>query len=47
MEIFIYGYPCKVISLDDLIEVKRAMNRPKDKSVLQELLLLRERLSKT
>lgn len=34
----LFGYDCKVLSLDDLILVKRKMRRPKDLIVLEELL---------
>lgn len=37
------GYQCKVISLEDLIRIKEAMTRPKDK---ETLLYLREVLRK-
>jgi predicted nucleotidyltransferase len=36
-EISLYGHKCKVISLDDLVQVKESMQRPKDKALLQEL----------
>ena len=39
----LFGHPCKVISLDDLIEVKKSMTRPKDKVTLDELELLRRK----
>tara|TARA_B110001454_G_scaffold158569_1_gene147884 strand:- start:19789 stop:20712 length:924 start_codon:yes stop_codon:yes gene_type:complete len=41
----IFGHECKVISLDDLITVKKSMTRPKDKSVLDELLTVKQKLS--
>ena len=37
IEIFLYGHSCKVISLDDLIQIKRAMTRPKDQEALRQL----------
>lgn len=40
----LFGYPCRVISLDDLILAKSHMTRPKDKSVLQELLEVKRKL---
>lgn len=46
VEVKIFGYVCKVISLDDLIEVKKHMTRPKDKSVLRELLEVKRKLAK-
>ena len=42
----LFGFPCKVIALDDLIMAKKYMTRPKDKSVLLELLDVKKRLSK-
>lgn len=42
----IFGHECKVISLDDLIKAKTAMTRPKDKSVLEELLIVKQKLLK-
>lgn len=42
--ISLYGYPCKIISLEDLIAIKQTMSRPKDK---ETLLYLREILKKT
>ncbi len=42
----IFGHVCKVISLDDLIAVKKVMSRAKDKAVLEELLAVRERLAR-
>lgn len=41
----LFGYACKVISLDDLIAVKKAMPRDKDKITLKELEFLKGRLS--
>jgi len=40
-EISLYGYKCKVISLDDLIQVKDSMPRPKDKALGAELKTIR------
>lgn len=42
----LFGKKCRVISLDDLIEVKRSMTRDKDKTVLKELLEIKSRTSK-
>lgn len=41
----LFGHECRVISLDDLIAVKKSMSRPKDKTVLDELLIVRQKLS--
>lgn len=40
VEISIYGCKCKVISINDLIKAKRALNRPKDLEVAKELELI-------
>lgn len=39
----LYGHPCRIISLDDLIAVKRHLGRDKDRIVERELLALRAR----
>jgi predicted nucleotidyltransferase len=39
----LYGHPCRIISLDDLIAVKRHLGRDKDRLVERELLALRAR----
>lgn len=41
----IYGRPCRVIGLDDLITVKHHLGRDKDRLVERELLALRARQS--
>lgn len=38
----VFGAPCRVMSLDDLILVKAALARPKDKAVELELRAIRE-----
>lgn len=45
INIQIFGHTCAVISLDDLITVKKNMTRDKDKIVLAELLLVKEKLT--
>ncbi len=45
-EIILFGYPCKVISIDDLITAKKAMGRDKDKLTLRELELIQSKSSK-
>ena len=42
-EISLYGYKCRVISVEDLILVKDAMKRPKDLQMAQELRLIQEK----
>ncbi len=37
IEIKIYGYKCKIISIEDLIKAKLALKRPKDLEVAREL----------
>lgn len=41
----IYGRPCRIIGLDDLITVKHHLGRDKDRLVERELLALRARQS--
>ena len=41
--ISLYGYTCKVMSIDDLIRVKSVMKRPKDLQALQELQLIKSK----
>ncbi|MDR3606376.1 MAG: nucleotidyltransferase [Oligoflexia bacterium] len=43
IEIPLYGHRCRVISIEDLIRVKEAMNRPKDQLAVQELKLIQQR----
>lgn len=43
IEIQVYGRKCKVISIEDLIAAKEAMGREKDKIVVKELKVIRER----
>ncbi len=43
IEINLFSYKCKVISLDDLISVKKSMSRPKDKATLAELVEVKQR----
>lgn len=38
----LFGHPCRCLTLDRLIEVKRAAGRPKDLEALAELEVLRE-----
>lgn len=45
LTIELFGYLCRVISLDDLIKAKSYMTRPKDKSVLRELLAVKKKIS--
>ncbi|MES2768211.1 MAG: nucleotidyltransferase [Bdellovibrionota bacterium] len=37
IEINLYNYKCKVISLEDLIKIKESMTRPKDRETLNHL----------
>jgi predicted nucleotidyltransferase len=46
IEIKIYGYKCRVISLEDLIKAKLALKRPKDLEVAKELEVIRQSLKK-
>jgi len=45
VEIQLYSHTCWVISIDDLITIKRSMNRPKDVQTVQELELIRSKLN--
>ena len=40
-------YRCRVLGIDALIAAKQAINRPKDKPVIIELMAIRERLRET
>lgn len=42
IDIPLYGFSCKVISIDDLIKVKESMKRPKDLQAVIELKKVRE-----
>lgn len=42
----LFGFSCKVISLDDLIAAKSAMGRAKDKAALIELLAIKQKFQK-
>lgn len=44
--IAIYGYKCKVISLDDLIQIKESMKRPKDQQAAIELRAIALKMNK-
>lgn len=44
IKISLFGHPCRVISIDDLIEVKKSMTRAKDKATLEELLIIKSKL---
>ena len=41
IEIKIYGYKCKLISIEDLIKAKLALKRPKDLEVAKELEIIK------
>jgi predicted nucleotidyltransferase len=41
IEIKIYGYTCKLISIEDLIKTKLALKRPKDLEVVKELEIIK------
>jgi len=42
VDLEVFGIPCRCLSLDGLIETKRAVGRPKDLQAIAELQLLRE-----
>lgn len=43
IEIPLYGRKCRVISIEDLIRVKKAMNRPKDQQTVLELEIIQKK----
>ncbi len=45
VQISVFGQACKVMSLDDLILAKSAMNRPKDAAMLRELQIIKAKLN--
>ena len=46
LEISLYGYKCRVISIEDLIQIKKEMKRPKDLQAVEELQIIQQK-SKT
>lgn len=42
VELQVFGFPCRVVTLEKLIATKRAAGRPKDLEVIAELESLRE-----
>lgn len=46
VQVKIYGYNCKLISIEDLIKAKLALKRPKDLEVAKELQLINQKLKK-
>lgn len=46
IEISLYGFKCRVISIDDLIRVKEVMKRPKDLEAVEELRLVQKKIIK-
>ena len=44
IEISLWGHPVRLLSLDALIDAKRALDRDKDRAVLRELELIRAKL---
>lgn len=43
-EIEIFGFSCRILEIDSLINAKEAMGRPKDRHVVLELKAIREKL---
>lgn len=41
----LFGRKCNVIALEDLIEVKKSMTRPKDIAILKELQILQRKIN--
>lgn len=46
IEIKVYGYKCKIISIEDLIKAKLALKRPKDLEVAKELEIIKNNSGK-
>ena len=46
IEIKVYGYKCKMISIEDLIKAKLALKRPKDLEVAKELEIISQKLKR-
>ena len=44
LEISLYGYKCRVISIEDLIQIKKEMKRPKDLQAVEELQIIQKKL---
>jgi len=42
VRIDLFGYPCSILGLDDLIRIKQSLTRPKDLEVAAELIAIRE-----
>ena len=40
----LYGFKCQIISLDDLIQCKKAMPRPKDKEAVAQLEIIKKKM---
>ncbi len=45
LTVTLFGHSCQVISLEDLIEVKKNMTRPKDLTTLRELQILQKKMN--
>lgn len=46
IEVEIFDQKCKVLSIDALLEAKQRMGRDKDKAVIKELNVIREKITK-
>lgn len=42
----LFGYDCKIVSLEDLIQIKETMTRPKDKETLLHLREIQKKMPK-
>ena len=42
LEVSLYGYKCRVISIEDLIQIKKSMKRPKDLQAVEELKIIQQ-----
>lgn len=45
IEVELFGVPCRVLSMEALIKAKDAMGRDKDKAVIKELTIIKQKLN--
>ncbi len=43
LAVSLYGYKCRVISIEDLIQIKKEMKRPKDLQAVEELQIIQQK----
>ena len=44
LRVVVFGSPCAILGLEDLIAIRRSLARPKDQEAVAELEMIRERL---